>query len=125
MDAVSYLKFILALVVVLGMILAVTWVLKRLGVGQQQLGALGRKRRLRTVEAASIDGRHRLVLIRRDAVEHLVLLGPASSQVIETGIPAAADEPPGETAPAFSFKSLLAAARPAAAPSVPPKDPAP
>lgn len=108
MDATSYLRFVLALIVVLGMIFAVTWIMKRLGVGQNQLGSLGRKRRLRTVESANIDGRHRLVLVRRDAVEHLVLVGPTASQVIETGIPAPIDEPSApEQTGSINFKSLL------------------
>lgn len=121
MDVTSYIRFILALIVVIGMILAVTWLMKRLGVGQNQLGALGRKRRLRTVESANIDGRHRLVLVRRDAVEHLVLLGPTTSQVIETGIAAPSDDAPtSESKPTgFSFKSMLNAASTSA------KDPAP
>jgi flagellar protein FliO/FliZ len=38
------------------------------------------------VEALSIDARRRLVIIRRDDREHLILLGPESEQVIETGI---------------------------------------
>jgi flagellar protein FliO/FliZ len=114
MDVSSYARFILALIVVLGLIFAVTWVMKRLGVGQNQLGALGRKRRLRTVESTSIDGRHRLVLVRRDTVEHLVLLGPTTSQVIETGIAAPSDDGSEPTPIGFNFKSILSAA---AAPS--------
>ena len=109
MDATSYFRFILALIIVLGMIFAVTWVMKRLGVGQNQIGALGRKRRLKTVESATIDARHRLVLVRRDAVEHLVLLGPTSSQVIETNIPTPADDAANHepVSAGISFRSLL------------------
>jgi hypothetical protein len=33
-----------------------------------------------------MDGKRRLVLIRRDGVEHLVLLGAAGDLVIERGI---------------------------------------
>lgn len=48
----------------------------------------GRKsgRRLEVVEQTSIDGRRRLVLIRRDDVEHLVMTGGPVDVVIETGI---------------------------------------
>jgi hypothetical protein len=50
----------------------------------------GRKpgRRLDIVEQANVDGRHRLVLIRRDDVEHLVMIGGPVDVVIETGISA-------------------------------------
>ena len=52
------------------------------------------------------------MLVRRDAVEHLVLVGPASAQVIETGIPAAADDPAAAagTPLAEAFKSVLQSA---------------
>jgi flagellar protein FliO/FliZ len=33
-----------------------------------------------------IDGKRRLVLLRRDGTEHLVLLGPDSALLIERGI---------------------------------------
>jgi hypothetical protein len=44
------------------------------------------ERRLDVVEQANIDGRRRLVLIRRDDVEHLVMTGGPVDVVIETGI---------------------------------------
>ena len=40
-------------------------------------------------EVAAVDPKRRLVLVRRDGVEHLRLLGSNSELVIETGIPAA------------------------------------
>src|SRR3954468_13456704 len=89
MDAVNYLKFVVVLILVIGLILALAAALKRLGIATGGTTALGRKRRLATVETALLDGRHRVVLLRRDAVEHLLLIGPNTSQVIETGIPAA------------------------------------
>lgn len=44
------------------------------------------ERRLDVVEHASIDGRRRLVLIRRDEVEHLIMTGGPVDVVIETNI---------------------------------------
>jgi flagellar protein FliO/FliZ len=44
------------------------------------------ERRLGVVEQSSIDGRRRLVLIRRDNVEHLVMTGGPVDIVIETNI---------------------------------------
>lgn len=46
----------------------------------------GRNKRLGVVDQASVDGRRRLVLIRRDGVEHLLMTGGAIDIVIETGI---------------------------------------
>lgn len=44
------------------------------------------ERRLEVVDHASLDGRRRLVLIRRDDVEHLLLTGGPVDLVVETGI---------------------------------------
>ena len=110
MEVTDYLRFILALALVVGLILALGWALKRYGTGNFNR-ALTAKRRLRTVESTSIDSRHRLILVRRDAVEHLVLVGPGTTQVIETGIPASADnDQPGPPALSEAFKNVLQSA---------------
>ena len=50
------------------------------------------ERRLDVVEQANVDGRRRLVLIRRDDVEHLIMTGGPVDVVIETGIGPPTDE---------------------------------
>jgi flagellar protein FliO/FliZ len=47
------------------------------------------ERRLEVVDHASLDGRRKLVLIRRDDVEHLLMTGGPVDVVIETGISSA------------------------------------
>jgi len=105
-EATDYLRFLLVLVLVIGLIMALGWGLKRVGIGGAAPGLLARKR-LRTVESATIDSRYRVVLVRRDAVEHLVLIGPTSSQVIETGIPAPADDPAAPPSFGDAIKSVI------------------
>ncbi|RMD87103.1 MAG: hypothetical protein D6807_08505 [Alphaproteobacteria bacterium] len=60
---------------------------------------MGRKgpRRLEIRETLGIDSRHRLILLARDGVEHLILIGPAGDRVIESGI--RGDAPATSTAP--------------------------
>ncbi len=82
MDFDLYLRFALALILVLGLIVLLAWLLRRFGMGVK----MTRSRRLGVVEAHMLGPRHRLMLIRRDDVEHLVIVGPASETVIETGI---------------------------------------
>lgn len=59
-------------------------------------GKLGRfaitlpDRRLAVVETLMLGPKARLMLVRRDNVEHLVLAGPEGASVIETNIPAKA-----------------------------------
>jgi len=106
MDLVSGLRFVLALVVVLGLIAALAWILRRYGAGRVTLGV--GKGRLGVVEASHIDAKRRLVLIRRDGIEHLLLLGPTSELLIETGI-----ESPGQQGdtPGTGFAAHLGTAR--------------
>jgi flagellar protein FliO/FliZ len=86
MDMETYLRFALALSFVLGLIVAAAWGMRRLGYGAMMPARTGKARRLGVVEVAQIDVRRRLVLIRRDGVEHLVLLGINNDLVLETGI---------------------------------------
>jgi hypothetical protein len=44
------------------------------------------ERRLAVVEQTSVDNRRRLLLVRRDGVEHLIMTGGPVDVVIETGI---------------------------------------
>src|SRR5215510_10864531 len=49
--------------------------------------------RLAISEQATLDSRRKLVLVRRDDVEHLIMTGGPVDVVIETGINAAKPEP--------------------------------
>ncbi|HVJ35568.1 MAG TPA: flagellar biosynthetic protein FliO [Terriglobia bacterium] len=82
MDGESYLRFVLALVLVLGLLALAAFFLRRSGIGPK----LGRGRRLSAVETLPLGPRHRLVLVRRDEVEHLILIGPQGDVVVESGI---------------------------------------
>jgi len=77
-----YVRAILALVFVLGLIILASQLLRRVGPGGLAV-ARRRPRRLALVETLSLDSRHRLVLVRRDGVEHLLLVGGASDLVVE------------------------------------------
>lgn len=88
MEMDSYLRMVLALGVVLALITGVAWAARRFGLGGQRLTIGRRRRRLALVEALQIDNRRRLVLVRRDDVEHLVLIGGGSDIIVERGIAA-------------------------------------
>ncbi len=91
MGTMSYVQAVLALILVLGLIMGMAWLLRRYGLGEGGRNPMGRKRRLATVESTSVDARHRLVLVRRDNTEHLLMIGPGDSLVIEQGIPVSAE----------------------------------
>lgn len=101
MDSGHYLRFILSLVAVLGLIFAALW-LVRTRLPGVMAGRIGAGRRLALVESLTVDVKHRLVLVRRDDREHLLLLGGARPVVVERDCPRPAFTLPptaGETAP--------------------------
>jgi flagellar protein FliO/FliZ len=85
------LKVFLFVIVVLGLLALAFWLLRRFGGGRLGSGAArGRQPRLAVIDQASVDGRRRLVLIRRDNVEHLLIIGGPSDVVVEQNIVRAA-----------------------------------
>lgn len=85
----NYFQFFLALIFVLGLIGLVAVVMRHYGLGGAiQLGRKKRagRRRLEIVDVAPVDARRRLILVRRDDVEHLILLGAHDDLLIERGI---------------------------------------
>jgi len=88
-DYATYLRFLAALAFVLVLIWLTTWAVRRLGL-VRALPRSGAARRLSVVEIAAVDAKRKLVLIRCDQTEHLVLLGPTSEVVVESAIGAPA-----------------------------------
>lgn len=86
------LRLVAALVLVIGLMLGLGLVMRRINAGAG-IGPAGGRRRLRVVETLPLDHRRRLMLLRRDDREHLVILGPTGETVIEGGI-----IPPQDTA---------------------------
>jgi hypothetical protein len=85
------LRFFIAFVFVLGLIGGAAYLVRRFGAGAlSSAAARGRQPRLAVVDSAPIDGRRRLVIVRRDNVEHLVMIGGPSDVVVETNIVRAA-----------------------------------
>ncbi|WFU75834.1 MULTISPECIES: flagellar biosynthetic protein FliO [unclassified Bradyrhizobium] len=87
----SPITFILAFIVVLALIGVAAWLVRRFA--GNRLGAntqRGRMPRLAVIDAAAVDGRRRLVLVRRDNVEHLLMIGGPTDIVVEPNIVRAA-----------------------------------
>jgi flagellar protein FliO/FliZ len=101
-------RFFIAFLVVLALIGVTAWLVRRFGSSRLGgAGARGRQPRLAVIDAASVDGRRRLVLIRRDNIEHLLMIGGPTDVVIEPNIVRAA--------PARSEPAMRTAAPPPAA----------
>ena len=91
----DYVRFLLALLFVIGLIGLLALLARRFGFGAVRLSPpfrgknRGEPRRLAVVEVTNVDARRRLVLVRRDDTEHLVLLGVNGDLLVEGNIPAA------------------------------------
>ena len=86
-----YFRFLLALVLVLALIGGLAWAARRFGFGGQLTPNTGKSSRLSVVEVKVLDPRRKLVLLRRDGCEHLVLLGPTQDLLLESAIQAPRD----------------------------------
>ena len=88
------LKILVFVIVVLGLLALAFWLVRRFGGGRLGSGtARGRQPRLAVIDQANVDGRRRLVLIRRDNIEHLLIIGGPSDVVVEQNIVRAATAP--------------------------------
>jgi flagellar protein FliO/FliZ len=80
-------KAILALIIVIGLASAVFYVVRQVSTSRIGSAAIrGRQPRLAVIEVAGIDPRRRLLLIRRDNVEHLIMIGGPTDVVVEPNI---------------------------------------
>jgi hypothetical protein len=93
-SGVPAVQFFLAFFIVLALIGATAWAVRRFGSGRLGgVGLRGRQPRLAVIDYANVDGRRRLILVRRDNVEHLVMIGGPTDVVVESNIVRAAPAP--------------------------------
>lgn len=83
---------VISVVVIVALIVAAYWFIRR--PTRIVAGAVrGRPPRLSVVESLAVDNRRQLVLVRRDGVEHLLLVGGPSDLVVEPTILRARQRP--------------------------------
>ncbi|WP_420414483.1 hypothetical protein [Roseibium sp.] len=90
------LQLVISLAVVLALFGLFIFIIKRL-MGSRAPQSRGRQPRIALMDSAAIDSRRRLLLVRRDNIEHLILVGGPSDVVVEQNIirnaPLAAGQP--------------------------------
>ena len=93
-------KFLVAAISViigLGCLALVLWIVRNRPSSPFIRGGRNRQPRLAVLDAAAVDTRRRIVLVRRDDVEHLILIGGPTDVVIESRIAIAPAAAPAET----------------------------
>jgi flagellar protein FliO/FliZ len=95
MDLGEYFRFFMALAFVLLLIAGLAALVRRSGFGERLAANPnpGSERRLALIEVRPLDAKRKLVLLRRDDREHLVLLGATGDLLIESDIPAPPAKP--------------------------------
>jgi hypothetical protein len=100
-----------ALGIVLVLVLLGLWAMKFFMQASANISR-GRNRRLTVIETIQIDAKHKVTILRRDNVEHVIMTGGAQDVVIESGI---AVEKVGIRRPAPAAQAAATEARPVVA----------
>ena len=118
-----------AALILLVVVLLVIKVVRNLTFGTFVAGGRNRKTRLAVMDATAVDSHRRLVLVRRDDIEHLILIGGPTDVVVERDIRLAAPRRPALTGDSGQQQAAAPrprAPQPAPAPApVPARQPAP
>ncbi|WP_292344699.1 flagellar biosynthetic protein FliO [Mesorhizobium sp.] len=112
-----------AALILLVVVLLVIKVVRNLTFGTFVAGGRNRKTRLAVMDATAVDSHRRLVLVRRDDIEHLILIGGPTDVVVERDIRLAAPRRPALTGDGGQQQAAAPrprAPQPAPAPRQPP-----
>ncbi|TPM11721.1 hypothetical protein FJ960_03025 [Mesorhizobium sp. B2-3-11] len=116
-----------AALILLVIVLMIVRLVRNLTFGTFVAGGRNRKTRLAVMDATAVDSHRRLVLVRRDDIEHLLLIGGPTDVVVERDIRLAAPRRPALTGDG-GLQPVPAAAKPRPpqpAPAPPRQAPAP
>lgn len=86
MEATSIVQAFSALLFVIALILLTSYLLRKYGSSKIHTGGESRKKRLEICDSIVVDTRRRLVLVRCDNREHLLLLAPDREMIVESDI---------------------------------------
>lgn len=87
MEALAYLRAIGALAATLGLLITAAWAVRRFNIRLPNMVRPGsEKQRLSVISRLPVDAQRQLLLIRRDNVEHLLLIGPNHATVVEANL---------------------------------------
>ena len=93
MEPVAYLRYVLALGLVLGLIALMGWAGKKYGWAQLGIKLPPRAgKRLHILEVQSIDTRNRIILLRRDQTDYMLAVNPDGITILDMDIPAPSED---------------------------------
>ncbi len=83
MEYVDLARFVFSLLAVIALILLCVWIAKRLDV-EKRLAGLRKNTYLSIVESFHVDPKHKLVIVKRGSIHHVLLIGQGTSLVVES-----------------------------------------
>ena len=101
----DYFRVIFGLVAVIGLIGIAALIARKAGVASLPAG-MGRKRRLAVSESLPLDARRRMLIVRCDDREHLIILGAQSETIIDSGFDAKVIDDASDTPSRNPFAEL-------------------
>ena len=84
MELGVYIKALVALVFVVGLIGLVSYILRRFVVDKEFIKLASKDKRLSIIEMKPLDAKRRLVIVKKDNKEHLLLIGGGNDVVVES-----------------------------------------
>jgi flagellar protein FliO/FliZ len=85
MEVAEYSRFFAGLGAVLALIYACAWLAKRTGLDKKLRGVAGGQGRLAVLDAIYLDPKRKLILVRADAREYVLLIHGESVTVLDKG----------------------------------------
>lgn len=84
----DFAQMLLALAFVVALMGGLSYLVRKLGIAGAATAAMNNKdsKRLRVVERLPLDPRRQAILLARDNIEHLIILGPDGQTLIESNI---------------------------------------
>lgn len=83
MEWLEYVKFVLALAFVIGMIWLVAYGMKRTGLDKRLRGVTGQHGRLGVVDVLYLDPKRKLTIVQADGREYLILIAGDQASLID------------------------------------------
>ncbi len=85
-DKGSPLQLVLITLFLVICLVLIVWIVRRIAGSPARRAGRGRIPRLSITDSAAVDDKRYIVMVRRDNVEHLLLIGGPTDVVVETGI---------------------------------------
>lgn len=83
MELAEYGRFFLSLAFIIGLIFVCAWVAKKLGLDKKLRGVTAATGRLQVADTLYLDPKRKLVLVRADAREYVILLHGDRATVVD------------------------------------------